>query len=124
MSEEGAMSLVWPGALGLVLLLPAGAAAGQGWYYIVPPLSQAPTATETGRFNANAAPSQWAQMGAFDTAQECERARRAKETEHLEILKTLHQEDKENISVKMRTLISASILSGRCIASDDPRLRQ
>src|SRR5260370_870811 len=45
--EASAMSLARSSAFVLTLLLPASASAGQGGYFIVPPLDQYPTATES-----------------------------------------------------------------------------
>jgi hypothetical protein len=116
--------MIWLWLSALALLLAASASAGQGWYFIVPPIGQYPTATEPGRIAGSAALPRWEQVGAFDTAQECERARTAKEAEAWAILRSVQDQDKNDMLVKMKSMTSAAMVSGRCVASDDPRLRQ
>ena len=118
------MNLARSSAFVLTLLLPASASAGQGWYFIVPPLDQYPTATESGRIDSSAALPRWGQVGAFDTAQGCERERRAKEAEGWAALREVQQQDKSDMLVRLRIVTSSAMVSGRCVASDDPRLRQ
>ena len=108
----------------LALLLPASALAGQGWYLITPPISQVPTESTTGEVDNSAALSKWNQSGAFDTAQECERERTVMKTKAIEDLKLFQQRFGEGVLTKLQTLVGAAMLVGRCIASDDPRLKQ
>ena len=106
------------------LLLPAASLAGQGWYLITPPVSEYPTESTNGQVDGSAPLAKWGQSAAFDTAQECERERNAKTTKAWDTLKGLQTQERENILVKLQKLLNTSVLVGRCIASDDPRLKQ
>jgi hypothetical protein len=107
-----------------VVFLPANALAGQGWYLLTPPWSKWPTETETGRVDSSAPLSQWGQDGAFETAQECERERNAAKVKSVATLQGYPDKDRDNILYKLQVMSTASTISGRCIATDDPRLKQ
>lgn len=74
-----------------------------GWYLMVPPASY----PKDGSFfiRADLPIRHWAQLDSFDTADKCEAA-----------LKQLSRDDVPIMAAKAR--------SGRCIASDDPRLKE
>ncbi len=118
------MNLARSSAFVLTLLLPASASAGQGWYFIVPPLDQYPTATESGRIDSSAALPRWGQSEPLIPLRSVSAERRAKEAEGWAALREVQQQDKSDMLVKLRIVTSSAMVSGRCVASDDPRLRQ
>jgi len=90
--------------LAIVLLLPASASAGQGWYLLEPPF----------RTNVDrAAPlHMWNHVNSFDTAKDCqvslmERGTRA-------------AQDSRDPSQQFRRAAIEAAVEGRCVASDDP----
>lgn len=107
-----------------VAFLPANALAGQGWYLLMPPWSQSPAETEAGRVNSSAPLSQRGQDGAFETAQKCERERNAAKTKSVMTLQGYPNKDRDNMLYKLQVMSTASTIQGRCIATDDPRLKQ
>src|SRR5262245_48808764 len=91
--------------LTMLLLHGATTYAGQGWYFLLPPMG-GPVA---GFPNTDAPLRWWIQLGAFDTANACEdwRVQYANYTEK--------KDGKNSMNYKQA-------LSSVCIASDDPRL--
>jgi hypothetical protein len=132
-----------PPALALVLLVAvhtSSASAGQGWYWLLPPME---AAEQAGKEDD---PLLWAQRifpfskwwlyKAFDSARECEDALRGRLTENAKAGNALMSQtrkaerpgNREQVS-ELRNLLAAEDLGRRrfalavCVASDDPRLR-
>lgn len=123
----------WGGLGGVVVvlalaLLPDVARAGAGWYLLIPPIADM-------RVVAWGRPlREWNQRGAFDSAQACERARRALSEAAERALAPGGEVDKlgvpEGDPKTPREMVAVSTVAlrvaeqgGRCLASDDPRLR-
>ena len=90
----------------------AAALALVGWYLMLAP-------AQGGRFIPDAPLSQWIQAGGFDTASKCEQVRSLANQKFSDKFAaydpdTLHKAD------PVRAVDSIS----RCIASDDPRLKE
>src|SRR5262245_53076731 len=85
----------------LIMLLLHGATtyAGQGWYHLIPPYNR-----------LDASIREWIQLGAYDTANDCEVGR-------VQFAKHIETTDGKG-SAKYQQAVYAI-----CIASDDPRLK-
>jgi hypothetical protein len=112
----------------------AAALALVGWYLMVPQ-PDAPGKAP----NANAPLSQWNQMGAFDNASNCEKEREYRRRVAVKALGEVKQEvaalpDSTQPLVKVSPKVAqdaadvsnfaVGIEASRCIASDDPRLKE
>jgi hypothetical protein len=98
----------------------AAAFALVGWYLLMPnlvPHSGVPAANIPSNklFDLNAPLAKWRQWQAFDSAQACENER----IELRDKLK-INQKSAADFDVEQ----SGSLIFGRCIATDDPRLKQ
>jgi hypothetical protein len=86
----------------------AAALALVGWYLVLPPMNSWKGLPWIDR---NAPLSKWQQRAAFNSAKDCEVARKKHETDFA-------------LAVKSANHISSPIDDGaRCVASDDPRLK-
>lgn len=96
------------------LLAHLAALALVGWYLMAPPLVRIPTTTgPSSPTPASAAPlSRWKQIGQFDRAKDCEQAL-AKE-------QAIYQGEPGF----MKDPDALASTYARCIASDDPRLKE
>ena len=99
--------------LSLIFLFALPAFAGQGWYLLVPG-----SEAEADRLRPDL--RRWVQFGAYDAASDCQRGleRRSKEAEERRESPEASPFGKQAASEVYMRLISA-----RCIASDDPRLK-
>jgi hypothetical protein len=112
----------------------AAALALVGWYLMVPQ-PDAPGRAP----NVNAPLSQWNQMGAFDSASNCEKERESRRRLAVKALDEVQQEidavpDSTQPLVKVAPKVAQDsvdvssfaigIEASRCVASDDPRLRK
>ncbi len=89
----------------------AAALALVGWYLMIPPWSG------PGRFDDKAPMRDWRQVGTYDSASECERDRN--ETADA-LLKNKDKGPDPETNNYNGTLYS----SGRCVSTDDPRLKE
>ena len=92
-----------------------------GWYLMMPPIKGNLPDLKT---DTDAPLSRWQQRGAYDTAKACE--------EKLEVLQgadgLTEAESKlsagKNVTAKELQILSAPINYARCVATDDPRLKE
>ena len=85
----------------------AAALALVGWYLMVPP----PVGSNFDSFDKNAPLSKWRQPAAFDSAAACEQYR-------TEAIDTFQKRTDANGDYNVNLYIA-----GRCVTSDDPRLK-
>ena len=79
-----------------------------GWYLMVPPWSS------PGHFNDNAPLRKWHQVGAYDSASECEQ----------DMVRTVQHFQRDKALNSATANFNAAIYAaGQCIATDDPRLK-
>jgi len=96
-----AIALLW------VLLTPLRYSTGQGWYLLFPPsLFKDFRAVDV---DHQAPFRQWEQFGVYDTAKECTAAL----NERIKLTESLSEKD---------PIGRGRVVSGRCVASADPRL--
>lgn len=110
--------------LGAMFLFAAPAHAGQGWYLLLPP-DNSP--------NTRIISKRWEQMGAFDTAKECERVLAERQSSTMRsdsdvvdyvYKKLTGQLTAEEVARdKFLGHIALRWSNAACIASDDPRLK-
>jgi hypothetical protein len=91
---------------------PGAATAGQGWYLLAPPTTEAKSPGYAFRSDATRPLAEWGQRSAFDTAKECEAAL-AEERRKYPLRTT---------GTPVEMSMGAHIALSRCVASDDPRL--
>ncbi len=111
----------------LVTLAPYGADAGSGWYLLGPPIVRG---DDGWRPSADAPLRSWTQLGAFDTAAECEaehsrvydRAGRELNEAQAETKRIPAGPDRDFFEIA-RLMKIVTPLDSLCIVSDDPRLR-
>ncbi len=94
----------------------AAALALAGWYLMVPPFPKGEHRYEP---DTSVPLSQWIRRGSFDSAAECE----AHRTNWLNALKT-DPEVPEEVGPAAARGIAKAVILGKCIATDDPRLRE
>jgi hypothetical protein len=95
----------------------AAALALVGWYLMTPPVNF-PSSDEP----VDSAPlAQWYRWHSFDAASECERFRISKQNHYWAIV--LKAQPHSNLQNAARDFHNAMI-DGKCIASDDPRLKK
>ncbi len=102
------MSLTVFGVSLLVAALATPAVAGQGWYLLAPPLER-----EGKRFMIEAPLSRYRQLGAFDSAAECEKVRVTSAPRSLKQSTPAEKALAEDLDTFTR-----------CIATNDPRLQE
>jgi hypothetical protein len=100
----------WPLILAGSLAVTSPASGAGGWYLMDPPY----------RAGQNAPLVQWKHAQAFDSARECQEERERREGS---ARRALREAREENDRVQISHLI-VFYEHSRCIASDDPRLRQ
>jgi hypothetical protein len=125
----------------ILLLVPSTSWAAGGWYLLLPPRGEYDEhAKDLSDYTIQDSKplSQWAQQGAYDSASECEAARRRLvQTEQADLARASEEHQKalregaDPVVVQAHRLIgqiSSSnvrvLMAGRCIRSDDPRLGQ
>jgi hypothetical protein len=86
--------------------------AGQGWYLLLPPLDGT---TRPAKFDPHAPLRVWDHFASFDSARDCEAQIRESSVKYFE------QADNHPSPETLRAMFRGAW--GRCIASDDPRLR-
>ena len=121
-------------AVGIALvLLPGAASAGPGWYLLEPPLYMVDdkgnrvdeTWTVPPKIGFSAPLGEWEHRQSFDTAADCEAARRRGAEEAKRVLNDSVPGGWRAMSVEIRAkrTLSAQAHAARCIAANDPRLR-
>jgi hypothetical protein len=97
----------------------AAALALVGWYLMVPPIPQDPLLL------ADPTPplAVWFLKQSFDTAKECERARRAEDHEAELEMHDIAKAHAIETQIERVQILMQSIFS-QCIATDDPRLKE
>ena len=93
--------------------------AGLGWYLLSPPVYTA--GPRQGEIALDASYPEWSQLGAFDSATECEIGASDVRRKARESAVAMKGDDKE--TRQLRSFMAASAVA-RCVASDDPRLRR
>jgi hypothetical protein len=92
----------------------AAALAAIGWYLMLPPIPKTGTPPDT-----TAPLNTWRSEGAFDTAHECQA--------YLVELDDLNSQRRAHLFASSnparRGYLTLALLAGRCIATDDPRLK-
>jgi hypothetical protein len=106
-AKAKARKSVWITLALAATLFPRAAPAGQGWYLLEPPIRS---------HVVLAAPlHMWTHVSAFDTAKDCEAS--------LGERGTRAAQDSHDPSQQFRRAAIEAAVAGRCIASDDPRLK-
>jgi hypothetical protein len=114
--------------LAYAVVAPGAAWSGAGWYLLRPPLA----AEQDGRYlpNERAPLRTWDQVAAFDTADACQTGLSQTVARSLKEVETAARPlpataDALQRTAQNRTLGThiANVLTLRCIASDDPRLK-
>ncbi|MGA7873129.1 MAG: hypothetical protein WCA22_19750 [Candidatus Binatus sp.] len=91
--------------------LHATALALVGWYLMVPPLERFPNGWEA--FDFNAPLSQWDRWDSYYTARECS-----------DVDRNLIERSQSILHIDPQNEAANAYLQARCMASDDPRLKE
>ncbi len=97
-----------------------------GWYLMVPPLVRGverleAAGTEKGRIDINAPLSAWENRGGFEEAADCN----AELAADISAAKRNYQRPKthEGMAAERSKSVDLQFMLGKCVASDDPRLK-
>lgn len=103
--------------VGLLFVVTGTASGGAGWYLLIPPVLKKGETVYVARSEPL---SRWEQAGAFGSVQQCEAAR-AKETSAAWRETLTAGRERELTDVEKAGFQAQR--DGRCVASDDPRLK-
>ena len=96
-----------------------------GWFLMMPPIAdRAYDISQPRVIEGSASFSDWVIKRAYDTAEECEKAREELRNRSLPIVskRTRSKHEDANGTERIQTIDNLQNLTTRCIAPDDPRL--